>query len=156
MTSYLAAPWPDYTVEYRMRHKDGTWRWFMLHADLEVDDDGRPLRLLGSQIDITALTHQQAELASASARLQQLSRRLLEVQEAERRHLARELHDEIGQVLTVAKFICNLSPRDRTDRGSSHASRNRCDYSIGSLRRFVPCRSISVRRYSTIWVWSRR
>ena len=104
MTSYLAAPWPDYTVEYRMRHKDGSWRWFMLHADLEVDDSGRPLRLLGSQIDITALKQQQTELASASARLQQLSRRLLEVQEAERRHLARELHDEIGQVLTVTKI----------------------------------------------------
>ena len=104
MTSYLAAPWPDYTVDYRMRHKDGNWRWFMLHADLEVGDDGQPVRMLGSQIDITALKHQQAELASASARLQQLSRRLLEVQEQERRHLARELHDEIGQVLTVAKI----------------------------------------------------
>jgi PAS domain S-box-containing protein len=104
MKSYLAAPWPDYTVEYRMRHRDGTWRWFMLHADLEVDDSGRPLRLLGSQIEITPLKQQQAELASASARLQQLSRRLLEVQEEERRHLARELHDEIGQVLTVAKI----------------------------------------------------
>ncbi|MEO7598371.1 MAG: response regulator [Opitutus sp.] len=104
MTSYLAAPWPDYTVEYRMRHKDGTWRWFMLHADLEVDDEGKAVRMLGSQIDISALKQQQAELASASARLQQLSRRLLEVQEQERRHLARELHDEIGQVLTVAKI----------------------------------------------------
>jgi PAS domain S-box-containing protein len=104
MTSYLAAPWPDYTVEYRMRHKDGSWRWFMFHADLEVNDSGQPLRILGSQIDITALKQQQTELASASARLQQLSRRLLEVQEQERRHLARELHDEIGQVLTVAKI----------------------------------------------------
>jgi two-component system sensor histidine kinase UhpB len=104
MTSYLAAPWPDYTVEYRMRHRDGSWRWFMFHADVEVDDAGHPLRMLGSQIDITALKQQQAELASASARLQQLSRRLLEVQEQERRHLARELHDEIGQVLTVAKI----------------------------------------------------
>ncbi len=104
MSSYVAAPWPDFTVEYRMRHKDGTWRWFMLRADLEVDDNGRPLRMLGSQIDITALKQQQSELASASARLQQLSRRLLEVQEQERRHIARELHDEIGQVLTVAKI----------------------------------------------------
>ena len=104
MTSYIAAPWPDYTVEYRMRHKDGTWRWFMSHADLEVADDGTPVQMLGSQIDITALKNQQVELASASARLQQLSRRLLEVQEQERRHLARELHDEIGQVLTVAKI----------------------------------------------------
>ena len=104
MTSYLTAPWPDYTVEYRMRHKDGTWRWFMLHADLEIDDDGKAVRMLGSQVDITALKQQQNELAGASARLQQLSRRLLEVQEQERRHLARELHDEIGQVLTVAKI----------------------------------------------------
>ena len=33
-----------------------------------------------------------------------LSRRLVEVQETERRHLARELHDEIGQALTVAEM----------------------------------------------------
>ncbi len=37
-------------------------------------------------------------------RLHTLSRRLLEVQEGERRHLARELHDEIGQVLTALKI----------------------------------------------------
>jgi len=34
-------------------------------------------------------------------RLQTLSRRLLEVQEAERRHVARELHDEFGQILSA-------------------------------------------------------
>ncbi len=101
---YLSTPWPDFTVEYRMRHKDGSWRWFMLHADLELDADNRPTRMIGSQIDITALKQQQTELASTSARLQQLSRRLLQIQELERRHLARELHDEIGQVLTVAKI----------------------------------------------------
>lgn len=101
---YLAEPWPDFTTEYRMRHKEGTWRWFMLHADLELDERNRPVRMLGSQIDITALKQQQSELAGTSARLQQLSRRLLHVQELERRHLARELHDEIGQVLTVAKM----------------------------------------------------
>ncbi len=103
-TRYLAAPWPGYSVEYRMRHKDGTWRSFLLHADLEFDAQGRPSRMIGSQFDVTALKEHQAELSGASARLQQLSRRLLEVQETERRHLARELHDEIGQVLTVAKM----------------------------------------------------
>ncbi len=101
---YLDAPWPDFTVEYRMRHKDGSWRWFMIHANLELDESGHPPRLIGSQIDITTLKQQQAELASTSARLQQLSRRLLQIQELERRHIARELHDEIGQVLTVAKI----------------------------------------------------
>jgi two-component system sensor histidine kinase UhpB len=39
-----------------------------------------------------------------SHKLQVLSRRLVETQETERRHLARELHDEIGQALTVAQL----------------------------------------------------
>lgn len=101
---YLAAPWPDFSIEYRLKHRDGAWRWFLLHAALELDDQGRAVRMLGSQIEITALKQQQADIASTSTRLQQLSRRLLNVQETERRNLARELHDEIGQVLTVAKI----------------------------------------------------
>jgi signal transduction histidine kinase len=39
-----------------------------------------------------------------SRKLQVLSRRLVETQETERHHLARELHDEIGQALTVAQL----------------------------------------------------
>ena len=52
------------------------------------------------------LSRQQAEAKRReySSKLQVLSRRLVEVQETERRHLARELHDEIGQALTVAQM----------------------------------------------------
>jgi signal transduction histidine kinase len=41
--------------------------------------------------------------------LQRLSQRLVEVQEAERRFLARELHDEIGQALTGLRMILEAS-----------------------------------------------
>jgi PAS domain S-box-containing protein len=44
-------------------------------------------------------------------RLQVLSRRLVEVQEAERRHIARELHDEIGQILTGLNLSLELATR---------------------------------------------
>ncbi|MCZ6626529.1 MAG: GAF domain-containing sensor histidine kinase, partial [Deltaproteobacteria bacterium] len=40
-----------------------------------------------------------------------LSRRLVEVQEAERRSIARELHDEVGQLLTGLKLTLNRSRR---------------------------------------------
>ncbi len=48
-------------------------------------------------------------------RLQALSRRLVEAQEAERRHLARELHDEIGQVLTGLKLTLEMEAARRGD-----------------------------------------
>ena len=45
------------------------------------------------------------QVKTAHEHLQTLSRQLLEVQEAERRHLARELHDEVGQALTGLRLI---------------------------------------------------
>ena len=45
------------------------------------------------------------EVRDANERLQSLSRRLLAVQEDERRHIGRELHDQIGQMLTALKLM---------------------------------------------------
>jgi signal transduction histidine kinase len=59
-----------------------------------------------------ALEHREAEHKRAEETLQILSRQLLEAQESERRHLARELHDEIGQALTAMKI--NLQAAQRT------------------------------------------
>jgi signal transduction histidine kinase len=49
------------------------------------------------------------ELSRANAALKTLSLRLVEVQESERRYIARELHDEIGQMLTGLKLILETS-----------------------------------------------
>ena len=51
------------------------------------------------------------EVLAGRERLQALSRRLVEVQEEERRHIARELHDEVGQALTGLKLILQALPR---------------------------------------------
>jgi two-component system cell cycle sensor histidine kinase/response regulator CckA len=67
--AYLSDPWPDYSVEFRMRHKDGSWRWILCHADVVRDEAGKPLRMLGSQIDITNEKNAEQALAVRESQL---------------------------------------------------------------------------------------
>ena len=63
----------------------------------------------------------QRALQEYSDRLAALSRRLLVAQEAERRAVARELHDEIGQALTAVKLHLNVAAR-APDRDATAAA----------------------------------
>lgn len=54
--------------------------------------------------DISRDQQMQRELEEANSQLKQLSQRLIEVQESERRQIARDLHDDIGQQLTGLKL----------------------------------------------------
>jgi signal transduction histidine kinase len=69
--------------------------------------------------DISDRKASEQRLKEYSDRLQLLSRKLVESQETERRHIARELHDEVGQSLTVAEM--NLQSVLRSPRAASLA-----------------------------------
>jgi PAS domain S-box-containing protein len=60
------------------------------------------------------------EVSTARERLKVLSRRLIEVQESERRKLARELHDEVGQVLTAIKINLQTAIRVSESDAAPH------------------------------------
>lgn len=64
-----------------------------------------------------ALEHRELELQRTNKKLQALSRRLVEVQESERRQIARELHDEIGQSLTAAEMHIQAALQSPHDGG---------------------------------------
>src|ERR1043166_5728481 len=85
----------------RYRGADGQYRWFLVRAVPLRDERGNLLRWYGVLMDIEDRVHAEQALRESANRLQLLSRRLLEVQEEERRHLARELHDEFGQLLAT-------------------------------------------------------
>jgi PAS domain S-box-containing protein len=53
LRAYLAGASAEYLIEFRMRHKDGSWRWIHAQGDVVRRDDGTPVRMLGCHIDIT-------------------------------------------------------------------------------------------------------
>jgi signal transduction histidine kinase len=65
------------------------------------------------------LRHEQEKDSRTAAELQRLSAKLVSAQEEERRTIARELHDEIGQVLTVIKMELSHAQRMISSGGGS-------------------------------------
>ncbi len=97
--------------ETRCLRKDGTVAWVHVTYSALRDAAGKPRLLVAMLIDITERKRAEQEreelhrqVANSRRKLQALSRRLIRVQEEERKRLARELHDEIGQVLTAVSL----------------------------------------------------
>ena len=60
--AYIRGEVPSYEVEFRQRTKSGGWKWILsIGSIVSRDADGRPLRMLGTHLDITE--RKQAELA---------------------------------------------------------------------------------------------
>lgn len=83
------------------RRKDGT--------DAHVSIVGVPVSVPGGEIETYAIYSDVTEQKNAREALRTFPQRLIETQEGERQRIARELHDEIGQVLTSAGMMLALS-----------------------------------------------
>jgi len=84
--------------------KDGSRFWANTIIRPLRDGHGRLMGFAKITRDLSERKEAHERLQAYAGQLHQLSRRLMEAQERERRHLASELHDEIGQVLTVIKI----------------------------------------------------
>lgn len=92
------------SVDFRTNPLHGPVRYFNTKVEGVRDERGTLVKIVGNVLDITERKRSEAELQASGRRLAAMSRQLITAVEAERRHLARELHDEIGQVLTAVKI----------------------------------------------------
>jgi len=88
-----------------------------LYASLQEANEALESRVQARTAEL-AQTYEQVR--AGQERLQALSKQLLTAQEAERRHIARELHDEIGQSLSALKI--NLQGVQRRAEAAGVAS----------------------------------
>lgn len=60
---FIAGEKSSYDIEYRVKHSDGRWRWILSKGKVaEWDDTGKPLRLIGTNLDITSKKQLELEL----------------------------------------------------------------------------------------------
>jgi PAS domain S-box-containing protein len=90
-----------FAFEERIVRPDGEVRELRSHGEVVRDEAGRPLKVIGVCLDIT-------EHKAAEAALRALSRRLVQAEETERRRIARELHDQVGQNLSALNINLDI------------------------------------------------
>lgn len=102
LEEHLAGKTSHYESEHRLRKKSGEYIWILARGKVVTrDKDGKALRMVGTTKDITKRKIVEAELRKNEAEIHTLSQRLMSITEDEKKHLAQELHDEFGQVLTA-------------------------------------------------------
>jgi len=98
-----------FSTEFRMIGKDGTVRWMLGRGRLSQRSTSQSPKIVGVTVDVSGLKQAQLEL-------QELAKRLMEAQEAERKKISRELHDDVGQRVALLAMeldiVAQLLPED--------------------------------------------
>ena len=115
-----------FEFEYRLRRHDGVYRWHLGRVVPLHDERGEVTGWFGSSTDVEDMKQAEAALQAAytdldlrvqerTAELRQLSQvrqdllqRLVTIQEDERRRIARELHDSLGQFLSALNLRLSI------------------------------------------------
>ncbi len=103
--SALSPEQPNLRVSHRMVSPDNSVIWLERTGRAHFNEEGKLLRIVGMVTEIT-------DRKLAEAALADVSRKLIEAQEQERKRIARELHDDIGQRLAMLAVELELLHQD--------------------------------------------
>ena len=119
-------------IETQRRTKDGRILDVLLTVTVLHDASGRSVEVATTERDITALKESEREL-------RRLHSRVIFAQETERKRLARDLHDGVGQILSSVKYRLESLPGQMSLSGGAEAKLLKLgsflDHAISEIRR---------------------
>jgi two-component system sensor histidine kinase UhpB len=96
-----AEAWTD---EFRFQRQDGSFANVIARSHVLRNGEGTAVRVVGGLSDVTQQRLAEKQLELSRRQLRALSARLESLREADRTRIAREIHDELGQMLTGLKM----------------------------------------------------
>lgn len=127
--------------EYRMIAADGRLIWLRDIVSVQVEND-EPVKLSGIMVDITNQKISEEESKEKKEQLQLLAEHLQRIREEERKSIAREIHDELGQQLTVMKMDVawladNIKDQKEAVLNKITDFKNMIDQTVSTVRRMA-------------------
>lgn len=112
---YLEGRLPEYDVEFRFRHKDGSYRWIRARGKAMRNKAGQPYRMAGSHTDIHAAKEAQENLAKRAARDRVLNRISTKIRgAASMEQILQVAVQEVRQATHAARSIAIIDPNEDT------------------------------------------
>jgi PAS domain S-box-containing protein len=99
---------PKLNIEEPVRLPDGSDAWLLTNKVPLKGLDGQVSGVLGAYSDITSLRNTELQLYEANRQLRDLTVRREEAREQERKRIAQDLHDDLGQMLTGLRMEVGL------------------------------------------------
>lgn len=97
-----------FRIEIRIANRDNRYVWIEIRSMPKRQPDGAT-EWYGIMLDISARKQAELDLEASRLRLQRAIAQREELREEERKRIAREVHDELGQILTGLKlYVSNL------------------------------------------------
>jgi PAS domain S-box-containing protein len=103
--NFIAGLQPVFEVEFRLRHKDGSYRWIHSRGGLLRDQNDQPYRMLGINLDITDYKKTK-ELSERRDQMEQASRLSLAGQTAAA--IAHELNQPLAAISSYAEVALKM------------------------------------------------
>ncbi len=100
-------PVSEVSLQFRIMTKAGDTRWILHRCRPFFDRSNQYLGRRATNQDITLRKNIEFERMQAEKRLKQLTQRLITIQEAERKRISQDLHDDIGQGMTALLLRLN-------------------------------------------------